>query len=252
MDQNPHIEETQGDPSSGRAHSNARSHDGADLSTPMSFGKRVGLLFSSPAALGDEIVERPAWLAPLLLGLVLTLIGTAVIPAQVFVDANRAAMAGSAAEMPDFMTSGSFFKYAALGGITIFWFVINLVTAGLMALVFAFILGDEGKFKQYLTATAWAFVIAGLAALLLSPLRVMTRNPQLTLNLGTFMELVMEGGYPLRLARMLDFFGIWSWAVLGALASRFDRQRSIGSGIAVVVIMMISITAIIAIFIPDT
>lgn len=218
---------------------------------PLGFGTRLGLLFSSPAKLGDEVREHPAWFGPLLLGLVLTLIGTAVIPAEVFVEANRAAAAGTGQELPAFM-QGAFFKYAALGGITIFWFVMNLITAGLVTLVFAFVMGDEGRFKQYLAAAAWASVIAGAAALVLSPLRVITRDPQLSLGLGTFAELVMDGGYPLRLAKMVDFFSLWSWAVLGAVASRFDKQRSIGSGITVMLVIMLSILSVIAIFLPDT
>ena len=79
-----------------------------------------------------------------------------------------------------------------IGGL-VFWFVYAFLMAGILATIFAFVLGDEGRYVQYLAVMSHAWIIPAAIGLLLVPLRISEQNPQLTLNLGTFFYFLPEG-----------------------------------------------------------
>ena len=66
----------------------------------------------------------------------------------------------------------------------IMYCVMAFLFAGVATLVFSFILGDEGRYRQYLAVMSHAMLIPSFIGLLLVPLRIAEQNPQLTLNLG--------------------------------------------------------------------
>lgn len=205
-----------------------------DVPTEAGFFTRLGWLLFSPGVLGDQLRDRPRWFLPALFGLVLTLTGILLIPADVFLDGIRAQALEAGRESPFGDSAAGWFKLASAGGLLVFWWVILAIGAGIYSLVFAFVLGDEGRFRQYLAASAWGSVIAGFGGLVLTPLRIAARNPQLTLSPGTFLQTVLEDGYLLRVASGLDFFALWSWVVTGILISRIDPRRSATSAVCIV------------------
>ena len=108
----------------------------------------------------------------------------------------------------------------------------TFVFAGLYTLIFAFILGDEGRFKQYLAMLAHAWFIAAVFGLLVAPLRIATENPQFTLNLASFFFFLPDG-YFLNVLRALDLSQIWATLVFAQGAHAIDRRRGFGSAAAV-------------------
>jgi hypothetical protein len=215
------------------------------------FGRRLLLLVSAPGALGDCLRARPVWWDALLLGGLLVAISNLVIPADVWGEFMRTqalaaggARAGAEAPVP----SGQIVRIAGSIAAPIFWALFMALSAGIMAFVFAFVFGDEGRFKQYFSATAHASLITGFGLVLVSPLRIAREDPQLTLSVGTFLQGALGDGYLATLANALDLFAIWAWIVMGVLFSRFDERRSPGSAVAVVVALSGAIIAVIAWF----
>ena len=208
-----------------------------------SFFARAGMVFFSPGALGDSLRAHPAWGVPALAVGIVFAITTWVIPPDVWVEFNRAQMmAFGAGDQPQI--SGEVFRWGSTIGGFVSWWVILFVFSGILAVVFAFILGDEGRYKQYLSAQAHAGLIGALGLVVAAPLKIAQRDPQLTLSVGTFMEGMLEEGFLLFFFRGLDLFGIWSWVVLGILISRIDRERSAGSAITIIMVMMFGLIAV--------
>ena len=126
--------------------------------------------------------------------------------------------------------------------------VFSFVFAGLYTLIFAFILGDEGSFKQYLAALSHAWFIAAFLGLLITPLKIAAGDPQLTLNLGLFMPFLPEG-YIQNLFRLLDITQIWSTLVIAQGAHAIDSRRSFGSAAAILLTITLLFIGVVARFV---
>lgn len=189
-----------------------------------SFPARVVQVVISPGRVFDALREKPRSLAALVLGAVLVVLSTALIPGDVWSEMARTQALEAGRELPaDFDMSGLFRISAILGG-AVFWFVWAYLLAGLTTLLFAFVLGDDGRFKQYLAVTAHAMLVPAFGALLTTPLKILQRDPQLTLNLGVFLPPGAEG-YWVNVLTMLDFFMIWSYVLLALGVHVIDRRR---------------------------
>lgn len=212
----------------------------------LGLGSRIVLVFTGPGRLGDSLREHPAWFWPALIGGVLVVGATAAIPVEVWAEFFRAqAMqrGGSAAEGA---AAAEMFRIIGIASAALAWFVVLFVLAGLVTFVFGFILGDEGSYRRYLSALAHANLIGAAGALLVTPLKIARRDPQLTLSVGTFVERMLADGFLYFWLRGMDLFAIWAWVTLGVLVSRMDARRSSGSAVAILLSMLLAMLAVVA------
>lgn len=68
---------------------------------------------------------------------------------------------------------------------------------------------------------------------------------EVTLNLGTFFSFLGEG-YPLRVLRMLELFGLWSMVVMAIGVSKVNPKRSLGSALTFFVVLAIGFALLFA------
>jgi hypothetical protein len=104
------------------------------------------------------------------------------------------------------------FRFAGAAGAFVFWAVQLTIFAGLVTLFFAFLLGHEGTFQQYLTVMVHDHLISAPSTVLVLPSRIAEEDAQLLLSLGTF-AVFLEPGYLLRFLSFLDLFGLWAWVL---------------------------------------
>jgi hypothetical protein len=157
----------------------------------------------SPGKLTEQLARDPRWALALLLSVGLGALAVSLIPIDLMIEAQRQAALERGVEFP--AMSGR-----ALTAMRVGIPVATLVTtpifavliAGFYAVAFAFILGDEGRFKQYLAVVAHAWFIPFLFSLLITPLRISTGDPQLTLNLTEIV--VHEADQPDFVADLFD------------------------------------------------
>ncbi len=189
---------------------------------------RLARVFFSPGEVFTDLREEPRWFGPLLVGSILVGLSMVLVPAEVWIQSMREQAAVQGGEIPDFLTSaGPAFRLVSVISSVVFYFLWAFLLAGIVTFVFAFLFGDEGRYSQYLSVVAHALFITSVGSLLLLPLRIAQEDPQLTLSLGTFF-IFMEGGYLFRVLKLMDLFGLWSYAVMAVGVTRIDPRRGLG------------------------
>lgn len=209
---------------------------------------RLLAVIVSPGRLMDRLAERPAWVGALLVAAVLVGLSIALIPAELFMEAQREAALQRGVDVPE-MAEGAarVMRFVIPAATVLFTVVLSFVFAGVYTLIFAFILGDEGRYVQYLAAVTHAWFIAALFGLLLTPLRIATGDPQLTLNLASFLFFLPDG-YLLNVLRALDLTQIWSTLVIAQGAHAIDRRRSFTSAAAILLGVLLAIALVVGRF----
>lgn len=209
--------------------------------------RTVQVLFS-PGELFPRLRERPVWVGALVLGAVLVIISTLLIPPELFVEVLRRQSIEAGRDVPAFFESGG--NLLRMFGVVfgaIGWFLVAALIAGFVTLIFGFMLGDEVRYVQYLSVVSHSFLVAALGGLLLTPLRVITRDIELRLTIGTFASFLPDG-YFLRVLSQLDLFGLWAWVLVGVGIAAMNPKRSLGSAVSIVMIIPVVMAAVIAIF----
>jgi len=214
------------------------------------FHKRVLDVFFSPGRVMEALARNPVWAAALLLGAALVVLQTFLIPAEVWEAVFKEAALQRGQELPEgFAMGGPFMRISAVAGGGIGWIVFSFAMAGITTLVFAFVLGDEGRYRQYLSVMAHAWLIPALVGLVLVPLRIAESNPQLTLNLGSFFFFLPDG-YLLKVLTMLDLSQLWAWLVIAQGVHAIEPRRSVKSGALILLAMALAMAMIFAPFAP--
>jgi hypothetical protein len=204
----------------------------------------------SPGRMGRAVADDPRWVGALLVALALIALSSALLPAELFVEVQRrAALSRGVTPPPITEDTMRIIRIFSIIGGPVAVAIISFVFAGLYTFVFAFVLGDEGRYRQYLALTAHASFIPALLALPLVPLRIQTGDPQFGLNVASFL-FFLEPGYLLNVFRMLDLTQLWAMAVTAIGVHQIDRRRGFASAFAILFCFMLVVALIVGRFLP--
>ena len=221
--------------------------DSIDLVTIPGIHRRFLDTFFSPAKMNAYLAVEPRWVTALVLSAVFMSLQVALIPSEVwesFMRAQSLAQGGTPLPMPDWVGVLTVVGAALSTSIAI------PIGAGVLTGIFAFVLGDEGSYRQYLAVTAHSFFIPVLVGILIIPLKIATQDPQLTLNLGSFF-FFLPPGYWLGVLTAMDLTQIWSSLVIAQGAHCIDRRRSFTSAAVILLSLMFAMALIIGRFMPN-
>lgn len=211
--------------------------------------ERLIMVFLSPGTLMARLAAEPAWAAALIASLVLIVASIVVIPVDLFMEAQRQAIleaGGDVGDMPQGMADAM--RFIIPIGALLSTSIITFLMAGLYTIIFAFILGDEGGYKQYLAVLVHAMFIPAVFSLLVTPLRISTENPQFTVNLAGLFAFLSDG-YFLNVLRLLDVSQIWSTLVFAQGVHQIDPRRSFGSAATISFVLLLAFIAVMARFV---
>lgn len=215
-----------------------------------SLPKRLFDVLFSPGRLTEQLTENPKWIGALLVSASVVGLSMALIPVDVFLEFQRLQALERGVEFPELPDRVINITRIIVPTVTVVTTMLfSFIFAGLYTLIFAFILGDEGRYAQYLAVVSHAWFIAALFGLLITPLRISTGDPQLTLNLASFLFFLPDG-YFLNVFRVLDLTQIWSTLVIAQGAHAIDKRRSFSSAATILLIMLLGVALIAARFIP--
>lgn len=215
-----------------------------------SFPERVAQVFFSPGKLAESLTRKPVWGLALLLGVLVVMLQTYLIPQEIWDTMMRETLMARGQQVPANLNSGIIRITSLIGG-GLFVAIGAFLFAGLVTLVFAFVMGDEGRYKQYLAILTHAWIIPAVIGLALVPLKIAQEDVRLTLSLGTFLYFLPEG-YLAKFAHMLDLSQAWAWLVVAQGVHAIDRKRSFGSAATVLLVIFVIIAAVMAFFVPST
>ena len=205
---------------------------------------RLAAVFFSPGRLMRQLTDTPAWLGALLVSAAVVGLSMLFIPSELFIEAQREAALERGVELPEMTDRAMLAMRIVIPTTTVVaTLAMSFFFAGLYTVIFAFVLGDEGRYVQYLAAVTHAWFIAALFGLLVTPLRISTGDPQLTLNLGSFFFFLPDG-YFLNVLRVLDLTQIWSTLVIAQGAHAIDRRRSFGSAAAILLVILVGVALV--------
>jgi hypothetical protein len=219
-----------------------------------SLPSRLFNVFLSPGKVMEAIAQKPAWAGALLVGAFLVALQTALIPwdlmREMMIEAQRQAALEAGREVPEMPEAFmNIMRYVTpvfgVIGITLFTFFF----AGIYWLIFSFVLGDEGRYRQYLAVGAHALFVPAVIGLALVPVKIMMEDVAMTLNLGNFLFFLPEG-YLSNVFRAMDLTGMWSALIIAQGAHSIDPKRGFGSAAAVTLGVMSVMALIQAIFAP--
>jgi len=204
--------------------------------------------FVSPGRMAATVAEHPRWLGAMLVSALLLSLSLAILPLEVLEEAQRRAIiarGGTMQEIPE--NARMIVRIVSIVAPAIMFAVFAFIGAALTTFIFAFVLGDEGTYKQYLAVSVHAAVITTLAAVLLAPMRIAAENPQLTINVGTFLPFLPEG-YFSNVLQALDLSQIWSSLVTAMGIHAIDKRRSFASAATIQLAIVLVIALIAAYF----
>jgi len=194
--------------------------------------KRLAQVFFSPGELFTALREKPVWFSAMLVVGILVGLALALIPPELWVEFSRNRMIEQGQPVPPgFESSGSIMRiFSVLGGALVTP-IMMFILAGVVTFFFSFLLGDDGRYVQYLAIVAHASIITALGSLVLVPLKIQQGDPSLTLSLGTF-AMFLGDGYVLRVLKLLDLFAIWSYGVMAVGVTSIDPRRGFAGALA--------------------
>lgn len=199
-------------------------------------GRRIVDTFFAPGDLFASFGERPPWLLPVLIAMVVTAVGFFLLPTDLYVEQMRDQLrsnpeAGRAMD-PESMAKWGRLSGAVFGPLGMLLGV--FLTAGILALVFRVIMSGQAGFRQYLGVAGHASLITALGTVVMVPLWIATGDMQTRLSLALLTPFLEPTNLLHRVLQGIDVFGLWWIAVLALGVSVLNRKCSWGTAAAIV------------------
>ncbi|TFG66710.1 MAG: hypothetical protein E4H28_01065 [Gemmatimonadales bacterium] len=211
-------------------------------------------VFIAPAALFDDLRNRPVWIDALLVTIVVGLVVQFMIPAELLRDAMMSSLAADASPEQVEATEKMAEITRSFGWIMTIAWTLFLFTflAGLLKLVYGALLGGAVTFKQMFSATAHAQLINTAGALITLPLIRATGDLRSTLSFHLLAPDLERDSWLFGFLQGLSLFGLWTMVVLGIGVSRISPKVSTTSAITFLVGMYILVKAVFAAISPGS
>lgn len=222
-----------------------------EVQSPGLFSRYVQVFFS-PDDLFQGLRTRPYWVGAVLLGSGLAAVGLMLLPPDIMLETVREQSLAAGQPLPPEFEGllddlGGAVRYI-IGAFTfVFWPLTPVAIAGVVTVIFRFLIGHEGTYKQYLAVVAHAHLVTATAQVLVAPLRIAMEDAQVLISLGSFAPF-LESGYLLRFLSLVDLFGIWTWLLVGLGAARIARKKSWAVGCVLVLMIPVVGAAVGALF----
>ncbi len=213
----------------------------------VAFVRRIWMVFMRPTELFEGLALNPAWFPAALFGALVTAGCMALLPAEMFVTVVESQVMDEEAAAQLSAVPDTFYKLLAVGGGGAAPLLAPLFFGLVTYVVFVFIRGDEGSFRQHLCVWSHAGIIGAVGAVFTLPLQMLSGDVTRTLSLGSLVPFLSEG-YLLRFLTGLGLFSLWSFGVAGLGLATLAEKRSPASAVRMVVFLLVAFTAVMALF----
>ncbi len=209
----------------------------AEASPPSlpSLPRRIIAVFFSPGKLFEQLRDKPVWGGAMLLLVVLNVVMMFLLPAELFEAQVRRSLAGAGNEMSEsaIATAVSIGRYAGIAMAGVMGAVGTFLIGAVLFFVFSTLLGDSGRYRQYLSVCAHALLISSVGSLVQVPLKRLQGDMEVTLSLGTFAPF-LEEGFLLNFLNVIGLFGLWVAMLMALGVTRIQPSRSWGGAFTII------------------
>ena len=153
---------------------------------------RIVAVFVSPGRLFEQLRDKPVWGATMLLLVILNVIMMLLLPAELFEEQIRRSVADSGMGEDEIAVAATVGRYAGIAMAGVMGAVGSFIIGLVLFFVFSTLLGDNGRFRQYLSVVVHALVISSIGALIQVPLKRNAGDMELVLSLGTFAPFLLS------------------------------------------------------------
>ncbi len=197
--------------------------------------RRVLAVFVSPGQLFEQLRDKPVWGGAMLLLVVLNLVMMFLLPAELFEEQVRRSLEGAGNEMSDsaIETAVTVGRFAGIAMAGVMGAVGTFAIGAIMFFVFGTLLGDNGRYRHYLSVCAHALLISSVGGLVQVPLRRLQGDMEVTLSLGTFAPF-LEEGFLLTFLNAIGLFGLWVAMLMALGVTRIQPGRSWGGAFTII------------------
>jgi len=215
----------------------------------MSFLQRLINIFAAPSKAFQALVQRPVWVAPVvLIAVYAAVLNFAVMETKSGEAALRLEIQDSprAANMPPeaMETALGFGKAMAVVGSLVGVPLITFAGAGIVYLLFSIVLGGEATYKQTLSIWSHAGLIGLLGGLVQTTMILVKGSFKSSTSLAAFLPFLEESSFVYKVFQGLDLFLLWQLAVLSIGMGIMNRVGTRKAAIAIFSTFLIIIVII--------
>ena len=206
---------------------------------------RVVQVIFSPAAIFDQLKERPVWVGALITLIALSFLPNLLIPEELIRQAVLDQLGSDATEAQIDASMGFATAFRYVGPI-VFPPLLSVILAALILLIYNVVLGGEASFSQTFSLSTHALLILVLGSIVTLPLLLARGDLTLVLAPNLLVPGLDTDSYAYRLLSRINLFSLWTAIVLGIGVSRLYPKRSAGSAAGLLIGLYIVFTAVTA------
>jgi len=215
----------------------------------LSFFSKLGLVFSNPTRLFQNLKQRPEWLLPVIVIIVISMISTFLIT-DLILDSRIEIL-----EMNEQLTdqqkelqiegTKKFFG-STVGKIvtaTVFpifgTFILVLVVAAAFLFTGNVVLGGSSTFKHMLTVASWGYLVSIVESIVKIPLMLAKGSIHVYTSLAVLFDTSEFNTVLFKVADAFDVFVIWRiivWAIGFGIMYKFSNNKSLAAIIALAIV----------------
>lgn len=201
-------------------------------SPEMSLIQRIIGVFTSPSATFQAIREKPNWIVPLIILLVISiasgmLLRSVIVQEQMTKQQEMLEKRGMSQEQIDeAMSRGEgWMRTMFYPSIILALIVITLLTSGIWLLVSNTVLGGSAKYSQLLGVVVYRGFIDTVGGLIKLPIMLSKGTMNVHFSLATFLSDDKSGTFLYKILQKVEVFNVWSIAVLCLGIAVMSRKK---------------------------
>jgi len=180
----------------------------------LGFAGKLINIFTSPTKTFQELDQRPTWIIPFLIMVIITLatvLLTLPIIIKMAVDEIAKNPEASQEQIQIVVKTLPF----TIPSIAVLWIVVWFFAfAGILYLVGTLFLGGDSTFKKILSVQSWSSLIIGLSSIVTIPIVMAKESVLVSLSLALLLPTDAIGTKLHALLSQIDFFNIWYLATM--------------------------------------
>jgi len=204
----------------------------------LSFFTKLGLIFTNPSKVFNNLKLHPDWLLPILIILVFTIASAFLLKdlgmneaRQRILDSEQIPEEQKDVILERMEQGGAMQSVWTVGGSIVFIFISFSVVAGVFYLTGSFVFGGSTTYKTMFSVYAWGYMVSILESVIKIPLILVKNSLHVYTSLAVLFDPTESNTTLFKLANAIDVFSLWRvflWGLGISIIYKFSQAKSYG------------------------